>query len=50
MGSLTPHIELLNKEGICETVPTVYSPYPRRLEPIADVIIKAALSPQLREG
>ena len=32
MGSLTSHIELINKEGICETGPTVYSPYPRRLE------------------
>lgn len=27
MGSLTPHIELINMEGICQTVPTVYSPY-----------------------
>ena len=27
-----PHIELINMDGICETVPTVYSPYPRRPE------------------
>ena len=27
-----PHIELINMERICETGPTVYSPYPRRLE------------------
>ena len=26
------HIELTNMEGICETGPTAYSPYPRRLE------------------
>ena len=32
MGSLTSHIELINVEGICETGPMVYSPYPRRLE------------------
>ena len=32
VGSLTSHIELINMEGICETGPTVYSPYPRRLE------------------
>ena len=33
----------------CETGPTVYRPCPRRLESltIADVITKAALSPQL---
>ena len=34
----------------CETGPTVYRPYPRRLESLtifADVITKAALSPQL---
>ena len=38
----------MNMEGICETGPTVYSPYPRRLEgPFADVITKAALSIQL---
>ena len=30
-----------------ETGPTVYRPYPRRLEPFADVITKAALSNQL---
>ena len=24
------HIELINMEGVCETGPTVYSPYPRR--------------------
>ena len=33
-------------EGIV-TGPTVYSSYPRRLEPFADVITKAALSTQL---
>ena len=39
---------LISKKG-CETEPTVYSPYPRRLESLtfADVIAKAALSPQL---
>ena len=31
MGSLTSHIELINMERICETGPTVYSLYPRRL-------------------
>ena len=31
-GSLTSHIKLVNMEGICEMGPTVYSPYPRRLE------------------
>ena len=30
--SLTSHIELMNMEGICETGPTVYIPYPRRLK------------------
>ena len=34
VGSLTSHIELINMEGICETQPTVYSPYPRRLESV----------------
>ena len=37
-------------QDICETGPTVYSPYPRRIESltiIKDVIIKEALSPQL---
>ena len=38
----------MNIEDICETGPTVYSAYPRRLEsPFADEITKAALSPQL---
>ena len=40
----------MNIEDICETGPTVYSPYPRRLEsvyPFADEITKATLSPQL---
>ena len=32
VGSLTSHRELMNMEDICETGPTVYSPYPRRLE------------------
>ena len=32
MGSLTSHRELMNIEDICEMGPTVYSPYPRRLE------------------
>ena len=32
VGSLTSHRELMNVEDICETGPTVYSPYPRRLE------------------
>ena len=31
VGSLTSHIELISKEGICETGPTVSSPYLRRL-------------------
>ena len=37
-------------EGICETGPAVYRPYPtrlERLEPFADLITKAALSTQL---
>ena len=33
----------MNIKDICETGPTVYSPYPRRLESLT----KAALSPQL---
>ena len=41
----------MNIEDICERGPAVYSPYPRRLESLtinlADVITKAALSPQL---
>ena len=39
----------MNIEVICETGPPGYHPYPRRLESltIADVITKAALSPQL---
>ena len=32
VGSLTSHRKLMNTEGICETGPTVYSPYLRRLE------------------
>ena len=32
VGSLASHIELINMEGICETGPTVYCPYSRRLE------------------
>ena len=32
VNSLTSDIELINKEGICEMAPTVYSPYPRRHE------------------
>ena len=32
VGSSTSHIEIINMKGICETGPTVYSPYPRRLE------------------
>ena len=31
-ASLTSHRELMNIEDICETGPTVYSPYRRRLE------------------
>ena len=39
----------MNMKDTCETGPTVYSPYPTRLESltISDVITKAALSPQL---
>ena len=39
----------MNMEVICETGPTAYHPYPRRLESltISDVITKAALFPQL---
>ena len=29
-----PPIKLINMESICETGPTVYSPYPRRLESV----------------
>ena len=45
----TSRIEFMNMEGVCETGPTVYSPYPRRLESLtfAGVIIKASLPPQL---
>ena len=32
VGSLKSHIEFINVESICETGPTVYSPYQRRLE------------------
>ena len=32
VGSLTFHRELLNTEDMCETGPTISSPYPRRLE------------------
>ena len=41
----------MNIEDICETEPTVYSPYPRRLESLTicgcNIITKAALSPLL---
>ena len=30
LNSVSSHIELINMEGICETGPTVYRPYPRR--------------------
>ena len=43
VGSLTSHRVIMNKG--CETGPTIYRPYPRR--PFADIITKAALSPQL---
>ena len=35
VGSLTSHGELMNIEGICETGPMVYSPYPIRLESLS---------------
>ena len=47
VGSLTSH-RFIACARACETGPTVYRPYPRRLESqTADVIRKAALSPQL---
>ena len=52
VGSLTSH-RFITCARACETGPTVYRPYPRRLESqtvcrsSADVITKAALSPQL---
>ena len=44
VNSLTSHRKLMNMEDTCETGPTIYSPYLRKL---SDVIIMAALSPQL---
>ena len=46
VGSVTSHRELMNVEGICETEPTVYSPF-KHLEM---KITKAALSPDQNFG
>ena len=46
---LLSHIIIVIRNKCCETGPTVYHPYPRRLKkalPFADVITKATLSPQ----
>ena len=45
VGSLTSHKVIMNKG--CETGPTIYRPYPRRLDSLTIIITKAALSPQL---
>ena len=48
VGSLTSY-RFITCARACETGPTVYRPYPRRLESLtfADVVTKTALCPQL---